>query len=103
MAALAVDDAAVLPEHARDSGDDGHHANGRQRGDHRPAARPLPDLFHRIDRTRANRFARQVTAQIVGKAHQRGLRITPRDLFLHQTVAELAQVLAGKESPPRAK
>ena len=31
-----------------------------------------------------------LSIQIVGKAHQRGLKIMPRDLFRHQTVAELA-------------
>ena len=41
-----------------------------------------------------------LSIQIVGKAHQRGLRVTPRDLFRYQTVAELAAAVRREPSAP---
>jgi amino acid adenylation domain-containing protein/non-ribosomal peptide synthase protein (TIGR01720 family) len=38
-----------------------------------------------------------LTIQVVARAHQAGLRLTPRDLFDHQTIAALAAVV--EESP----
>ncbi|HET9958013.1 MAG TPA: amino acid adenylation domain-containing protein, partial [Polyangiaceae bacterium] len=39
-----------------------------------------------------------VSIQVVSRARARGLRISPRDVFLHQTVARLAAI-AGKVTP----
>jgi len=35
-----------------------------------------------------------ISIQVIAQAVQAGLRLTPKDLFLHPTVAELAEVAA---------
>jgi non-ribosomal peptide synthase protein (TIGR01720 family) len=43
-----------------------------------------------------------LSIQIVAKARQRGLQVTPRDLFQHQTIAELATVAEAGRVPEAA-
>ncbi|HEX8391101.1 MAG TPA: amino acid adenylation domain-containing protein [Longimicrobium sp.] len=40
-----------------------------------------------------------LSIQIIARAAQRGVRVTPRQMFIHQTVAELAAVAAAVEAP----
>ena len=42
-----------------------------------------------------------LSIQVVARADQAGLRLTPRQLFQHQTVAELAAV--GRDGPGGAR
>ncbi|MBB4637949.1 non-ribosomal peptide synthetase [Longimicrobium terrae] len=40
-----------------------------------------------------------LSIQIIARAAQRGVRVTPRQMFIHQTVAELAAVAAAAQEP----
>ncbi|HJU40182.1 MAG TPA: condensation domain-containing protein, partial [Tahibacter sp.] len=42
-----------------------------------------------------------LSIQVIARCHQRGLRVTPRDLFKHPTIAELAKVVTAS-TPARA-
>ncbi|HET7041395.1 MAG TPA: amino acid adenylation domain-containing protein, partial [Gemmatimonadales bacterium] len=44
-----------------------------------------------------------ISLQIIARARQRGLRFTPKQLFQHQTVAELAPVTAEVRTEPEAE
>ena len=40
-----------------------------------------------------------LSIQVIARCHQRGLRVTPRDLFKHPTIAELAKVVTTTTAP----
>jgi len=43
-----------------------------------------------------------LSLQMIAQAQQRGLKITPRQIFQHQTIAELAAVISADDAPPPA-
>ncbi|MDX6614895.1 MAG: hypothetical protein QOD75_4081 [Blastocatellia bacterium] len=94
--------ALPTPERDRDETDDGFVAAST------PAEESLAKIWSevlKLDRISVNDNFFDLggdsilSAQIIARARQAGLRLTPKHLFKHQTVAELAQVLENSAAP----